>query len=136
MEEHIPLIYLHKKKLQEDGFQFNKKLSDPMYSPKQPFSSINYRPEIDGTAECDPKQHTYYQNLIGILRWAVELGRIDIHFEVSVLSQYLASPRIGHLHQALHIFKYFTDFHIIQTIRFYSVQNITHISKTATLWKS
>ena len=46
----------------------------------------------------------YYQNLIGVLRWAVELGRIDIHVSVSLLSQYLAQPREGHLDQAFRIF--------------------------------
>ena len=34
------------------------------------------------------------------------LGRIDIHYETSVLSQYLANPREGHLHQALNIVHY------------------------------
>ena len=34
----------------------------------------------------------YYQELIGILRWAVELGRIDITMEVSMLSSHLALP--------------------------------------------
>ena len=33
----------------------------------------------------------YYQELIGVLRWAVELGRIDIAMEVSMLSTHLAS---------------------------------------------
>ena len=36
----------------------------------------------------------------------VELGRIDIGFEVSVLLQHMAFPRVGHLIQALHVFKY------------------------------
>ena len=36
----------------------------------------------------------------------VELRRIDIGFEVSVLSQYMAFPRVGHLMQVLHVFKY------------------------------
>jgi hypothetical protein len=36
----------------------------------------------------------------------VELGRIDIYHEVSVLSQYLASPRVGHLNVVYHIFAY------------------------------
>ena len=44
--------------------------------------------------------------MIGILRWVVELGRIDINLEVSLLSQYLAQPRIGHLLQACNIFRY------------------------------
>ena len=34
------------------------------------------------------------------------MGRIDINYEVAVLSQYLANPRKGHMLQALHVFKY------------------------------
>ncbi len=48
----------------------------------------NYTPELDGSAELDDERATYYQSLIGILRWAVELGRIDICTEVSVMSSY------------------------------------------------
>jgi hypothetical protein len=44
--------------------------------------------------------------LIGILRWAVELGRIDIMIDVSLLSSYTMQPRIRHLDQAFHIFGY------------------------------
>ena len=47
-----------------------------------------------------------YQHLIGVLRWMVELGRIDIALEVSLLSQHLALPRVGHLEMAYHIFAY------------------------------
>ena len=36
----------------------------------------------------------------------IELGRIDIAFEVSYLSIYISFPRTGHLAQALNIFKY------------------------------
>ena len=44
--------------------------------------------------------------LIGLLRWEIELGCIDIHTEVAILSQYNALPRKGHL-DALHgIFAY------------------------------
>jgi len=46
--------------------------------------------------------------LIGILRWIVELGRIDIMVDVSLLSSYTMQPRIGHLDQAFHIFGYLT----------------------------
>ena len=35
--------------------------------------------------------------LIGFLRWAIELGRIDIMMEVRVLSQHQCQPREGHL---------------------------------------
>ena len=45
---------------------------------------------------------------MGMLRWMIELGRIDILHESSLLSQYMAAPRSGHLQQALNIFKYIT----------------------------
>ena len=95
-----------KARLKQDGFTYNKKLSDPNYSPQMPFSSLKYRPEIDTSSECDDQQAAFFQNLIGVLRWIVELGRIDINFEVAALSSYLVNPRVGHLQQALHIFKY------------------------------
>ena len=95
-----------KLRMKSDGFRFNKKLSDVNYSPEGPFSAANYRPELDLSAECSIDQITYYQNLIGVLRRIVELGRIDIGFEVSALSRFLVNPRTGHLQQALHIFKY------------------------------
>ena len=44
--------------------------------------------------------------MIGILRWAVELSRIYIAYEISVLRCYLVQPQTGHFLQALHIFKY------------------------------
>jgi len=37
---------------------------------------------------------------------AIELGRVDIATEVSLLSSHLALPRAGHLQQAYHIFGY------------------------------
>ena len=96
-----------KTKLKKEGFEFNKKLSDPKYSPKQPFSNVNYCPELDVTEACNDLQVSYYYNLIGVLRWMIELGRIDIYYEVSVLLQQLACPPgEGHLTQVFHIFKY------------------------------
>ena len=56
--------------------------------------------------KLDDEWANYYQNLIGVLRWAVELGQIDIHVEVSLLSHYLAMPRKGHLEHVCHIFAY------------------------------
>jgi hypothetical protein len=66
----------------------------------------NYRPEMDVSPLLDQDHHTLYMQLVGILRWAVELGRIDIHLSVALMAQYLAQPRIGHLDQVYHIFAY------------------------------
>ena len=68
--------------------------------------SSTYKPERDVTPELGREGHQYYQELIGILRWAVEIGRLDILLEVSLMSAYLASPREGHLEEVLHIFAY------------------------------
>jgi hypothetical protein len=65
-----------------------------------------YRPELDVSPVLGPEQANYFQSLIGILRWVVELGRIDIHIDLALLSSHLAEPRLGHLEQALHIFSY------------------------------
>ncbi len=46
----------------------------------------------------------WYQQLRGQLRWAVELGRIDIHLLVALLAQHLATPRVGHVDQVFHMF--------------------------------
>ena len=69
-----------------------------------------YRPELDATAMCDDNLHSVYYQHIGVLRWAVELGRIDIAGEVSMLSSYLAAPRIGHVEAVLHIFAYLAKY--------------------------
>jgi hypothetical protein len=66
----------------------------------------NYRPELDTTAELQIEGTRHVQELIGVLRWAVELGRIDIATEVSLLSTHLVLPREGHLQQVHHIFAY------------------------------
>jgi hypothetical protein len=65
-----------------------------------------YRPEIDISPFLDSDHTRWYQQLVGILRWAVELGRIDIHLSVALLAQYLSQPRRGHLHQVFHVFAY------------------------------
>ena len=71
----------------------------------------NYRPEIDTTRELSPTDAAYYQSLIGILRWMVELGRVDICCEVSMMSSHLALPREGHFAQLFRIFSYLRKYH-------------------------
>ena len=38
----------------------------------------DYAPELDTTELLDLEKSTFYQSQIGVLRWIVELGRIDI----------------------------------------------------------
>jgi hypothetical protein len=57
-----------------------------------PFPSNNLA-ELDTSSFCDEEDTNYYMQQIGVLKWAVELGRIDIAAEVSILSSYMAAPR-------------------------------------------
>ena len=67
---------------------------------------VAYRPECDVSPELDKSMTSRYLQLIGILRWAVELGRLDIYTEVSILSQHQCLPREGHLDALYRIFWY------------------------------
>jgi hypothetical protein len=72
---------------------------------KMPTKS-KYKPELDKTPTLGDKEANYYQSLIGVLQWIVELGRIDIAFEVSTLAQHSAAPQEGHMRNVLHVFGY------------------------------
>ena len=72
---------------------------------ERPFPS-NYRPELDVSPMLDDQLQSRYLQLIGILRWSIELGRVDIITEVSVLSQHQCLPREGHLTALYRIFWY------------------------------
>ena len=47
-----------------------------------------------------------FQDLVGHIFWAVEIGRVDTLLEISFLSSYLSMPHIGHLNHFLYIFGY------------------------------
>jgi hypothetical protein len=70
-----------------------------------------YKPELDESPDLDPVKANFYQPQIGILCWFVELGRIDIITEVSMLSTYLCLPREGHLDAVFHVFAYLALHH-------------------------
>ena len=90
--------------LTERGLKF------PGRAPNTPLSS-NYRPEVDVSPALGPAEAAYFQSLIGILRWIVELGRVDICLEVSMMSSHLCLPREGHLSQLFHLFAYLKKYH-------------------------
>jgi hypothetical protein len=51
---------------------------------------VGYRPEDDVSPVLNQDDTTFYQELVGVLHLAIELGRIDISCEVSMLSSHLA----------------------------------------------
>ena len=81
------------EQLKKKGKKLPTKVPTPM--------PANYHPELDTSPELDHHGVTTYQELIGMLRWSVEIVRVDTLMELSMLSSYQASPRQGHLEQNL-----------------------------------
>ena len=86
------------KKLCDEGRRFPSKCDTLMQSV--------YLPELDKSPELKADGVQYYQELIGVLHWSVELGRVENLYEVATMSTDLAMPRIGHLQELLHMFGY------------------------------
>ena len=85
-----------------------EKLNDKYKIPTRadnPFPT-DYCVDTDVSEPLDDEGSSFFQHIIGVMRWMVELGRVDIAVEVSLLSSYLANPREGHLEAAIHIMGY------------------------------
>ena len=77
-----------------DGrYKFPKGLENPF--------TKGYVPELDRNSDLEPKAASYFQLLIGILRWIMELGHVDIIIKVLMKSFFLELSRMGHLKAAL-----------------------------------
>jgi hypothetical protein len=87
-----------KATLESEGMKLKGKASKPLPN--------GYCPEMDVSPECNAVMTQRYQAYTGILRWALELGRVDIVLEVSPMSSFNALPREGHLEALYHIFAY------------------------------
>ena len=66
--------------------------------------STSYHPREDVTREMNAEVLHTYQELIGIIRCAIETVRTDVLLEVPLLSSHLALPCIGHLQAVYRIF--------------------------------
>ena len=87
--------------LEGDRWKLPKKAANPF--------EMGYEPELDETPVLEPSLASWYQSLIGMLRWMVELGRVDIITEVSLMASCMAMPREGHLDMVLHMFAHLRD---------------------------
>jgi hypothetical protein len=63
-------------------------------------------PELDTSRFLDDDDTQLYQSNIGVLRWAVELGRIDLAHSAGVMARFSAAPREGHMQSVLQILAY------------------------------
>ena len=67
---------------------------------------MSYRPELDVSQVLNPKESEEYQQFVGIARWIIELGKVDILYEVLLLSSHLDIPWKGHREALMGIFVY------------------------------
>ena len=70
------------------------RLSNQKY--RQPLDT-NDHPELNTTAFCDKDDNEKYQSLVGLMQWAVSLGRFVIMMAVMTMSSFQEYLRIGHL---------------------------------------
>ena len=88
------------KSVEESLAKRGLRLPGKVYTPLP----VDYRPELETSPELKSVGVQTYQEMIGMIRWAVELGRVDILLEASLMSTYMAMPREGHLQQLYRIF--------------------------------
>ena len=67
---------------------------------------MNYAPEMEISPALNATDASYFQSLIGILYLTVEIGRIGIATEISMLSSHLAYTQEIHLMTILHVMAY------------------------------
>lgn len=72
---------------------------------KQPYP-IDYYPELDVSPLLEPDEANNYMSQISILRWMVELGRLDIYINDALLSSFLTQPHRGHMEAIESIYGY------------------------------
>ena len=74
--------------VQQELARVNQRLPSKCRTPM----TAGYCPERDVSAELTSVGAQRYQELIGVLQWAAELGRVDILLEMAMLSTYMALP--------------------------------------------
>ena len=77
-----------------------------IYTPLDPKD----HPELDTSDILDNHGMHLYWKLLGMLQWAVTLGRIDIMCAVMTMGGFRCEPRIGHLERLKRIFGFLRNY--------------------------
>jgi hypothetical protein len=70
-----------------------------------------YKPKLDVTGRLSDNEASFFQSQIGVLRWMVKIGRIDLITEVSMLASCVAAPQRGQLDTVFHMLAYLEKKH-------------------------
>jgi hypothetical protein len=82
----------------KEGRKLPKKAHTPMY--------IARKVKVDVSPELSLEMANFYQSQVGVLRWIIEMGRLKIATEVSMLAAHMVALRERHLTAVLHVFSY------------------------------
>ena len=63
--------------------------------------------ELDSSTLLNEAQYRLYQQLFGMIEWAVHIGRFDIRYALTSLNRFSAAPREGQLTRLIKIFGFF-----------------------------
>ena len=90
--------------------QFEKLMGYP--PPRKVNTPLEPRdhPELDETESIGEELKRKYWSLIGMLQWAVTLGRMDIHCAVMTMGRFRMQPRVGHLKRLERIFGFLRNY--------------------------
>ena len=69
------------------------------------------RPELDVTPVLNAGYSAYYMSLIGVLRWIIELGQVDVCLETNAISSHMTMPRKVHIESLFYIFIHLKKYH-------------------------
>ena len=73
------------------------KKGDKLHSRAKSLWSTGYISETDISPELSSSDATYFQLLVGVLKWIGELNRLYIRMEISALVSMIAMPREEYL---------------------------------------
>ena len=118
VQEAVRNCILHLSSNYGGNYRMPKKAENPF--------KTGYDPELDTSSELDSDAVSYYLMIIGILKWMIESGRINIITKVSLLSSHVALPREGHMETAVHIMAHVGQRHNSRLMYDPSYQEIDH----------
>jgi hypothetical protein len=95
----------------------------------------DFHSEIDISDFLNGEDIDLYQSYIGILRWAVELGRIDLTHFISAMAKFSMVPREGHLTAVILAFGYVKKHLKSKLVIDAEPRDWSHLDWTSSYWK-
>jgi hypothetical protein len=92
-------------------------------------------PEIDNSLFLDYDGTTLYQSYIGIIRWAIELGRIDLAHFGSTMANFSMAPREGDLTAVVRAFAYVKRHIQSRIVTYPRIRDFEQLDWTSKDWK-